>query len=719
MIETHKSFCRFCHVFCGIQVDVDKAANRVVAVRPDRDNLVSQGYTCPKGRAEMERLYHPNRLLSSRKRVGDEFVDIGKRQALDEVGAKLREIIDQHGPESVAVYIGDAGHRMSASGPWFVRKWLDAIGSRGFYTSYTVDSPSLVVAMQRLWGSLMPFSLFDIDHADVCMFIATNPVVSHMLTMPQSNPSKRLRDARKRGMKLIVIDPRRCEVAKVADIHLQVKPGEDATLLAALIKVILDRRLYAQDYVAQFGSGLAELHDAVGSFDLDYASRRTGVPAQLIEDAAVAFATAGSGAATSGTGLHMARHQNLTTQLVMTLNALCGRYDRRGGMLAMPGTLAPEMPEGSGPIPLPLHPGPVSRVRGIRALTNWLGVEEMPSNTLTDEILTPGKGQIRALIVHGGNPALVFPDEAGTVKALKSLDLLVVNELFMSATAKYADYVLACRHPYERADVPRLMDAFFPFPYSQYTPPLVQAPDSVFQEFEVFWDLARQLGVKLDIPGISMEHQPTADEMLDGLNAGSRIPMAKIREHAEGHIWGDTVSRAGHILPGMIGNANKRFDLAHPEVVAELREVQTEYWAEGGGYAPSDEHAFRMITYREDDVYCTQGQNLPDLRRRIPYNPVMMNPDDMQALGLADGDAVKVSSSYGSVEGLVAGGVEFPRGVIGIAHGWGDPAEPGGPREKGINVQRLIPDDQDFDPITGLAQMSAIAVSVVPLAQGH
>lgn len=147
--------------------------------------------------------------------------------------------------------------------------------------------------------------------------------------------------------------------------------------------------------------------------------------------------------------------------------------------------------------------------------------------------------------------------------------------------------------------------------------------------------------------------------------------------------------------------------------------MQAEYWSEGGGYAAAEQHAFRMITYREGDVYCTQGQNLPDLRRRIPYNPVMMNLDDMQALGLADGDAVKVWGNYGSVEGLVSGGVEFPKGVIGIAHGWGDPAEPGGPREKGINVQRLIPDDRDFDPITGLAQMSAIAVSVQRIAALH
>jgi len=714
MIETHKSFCRFCHVFCGIEVDVDKSKNRVVAVRPDRDNLVSGGYTCRKGRAEMERIYHPDRLLSSKKRVGDEFVDIEGQQALDEISAKLRDIIDKHGPDSVAVYMGDACHRMSASGPWFVRKWLDALGSKGFYTSFTVDSPSLVVAIQRLWGALMPFSKLDIEHAEVVMFVATNPVLSHHLTMPQSNPSRRLADELKRGAKLIVLDPRVTQVARKADIHLQVRPGEDATLLAAMIKVILDRGLHDKEYVAAYGNGLEELHQAVSDFDLDYAARRTGVPASLIEEAAVMFASARTGAATSGTGLHMARHQNLTTQLVMTLNALCGRYDRRGGMVCMPGVLTPAMPEEPGPIPIPLHPGATTRIRGLKAISSWLGYEEMPANVITDEILTPGEGQIKALIVTGGNPALVFPDEEGTVKALKSVELLVVNELFMSATAKFADYVLACRHPYERTDVPRLMDNYFPFPFMQYSPALVEAPPGVFQEFEIFWELARQLGIDLGIPGVSMDRKPTADEMLDGLNADSRIPMDEIRKHPNGHIWGEKESRVGHILPNMIGYPDKRMKLAHPEVVSELREVRNEFWSDDAGYEADENYAFRMITYRIDDVYCTQGQNLPSLRKRAPYNPVVMNPEDLEALNLDEGDSVIVRNSFGELEGLVALGKDLPRGVIGIAHGWGDPSEPGGPREKGINVQRLIDDNRNFDPITGLAQQSAVAVNVVP-----
>ncbi len=712
MVVTKKSFCRFCHIFCGLELDIDVEKNRIVSLRGDRENASSQGFTCVKGRAELERLYHPERLLSSKKRCNGEFVDIDAEQALDEIAQKLRAIIDQYGPRAVAVYAGDAGHRMSTSGPWFLRKWLDALGSPGLYTSFTVDSPSLVVAAQRFFGALMPFSLFDMANADVAMLIGANPVVSHMLLLHQSNAMKRLRDARKRGMKLIVVDPRRCDVARLADIHLQVKPGEDATLLAAMIKVILEQKLYDKEYVAKYASGLDELCEAVRPFELDYAASRTQVPADLIQKAAVMFATAPRGAVQTGTGLAMARHQNLSNQLAMTINGLCGRYDRRGGLTCQPGVLGPAQPENREPIPLPLHTDTVSRVRGIKAMYNWLGIEEMPSNCLADEIQQPGDGKVRALIVHGGNPALVFPDEEGTIKALKSLDLLVVTDLFMSATAKHAHYVLASRHPFERTDIPRLMDAFYPFPFMQYTPPMVNPPDGVLQGFEIFWGLAKRLGMNLDIPGISLDCKPTADEMLDGLNYGSRIPMDEIRKYPGGRVYGDRDPNVGGIIPNMIGHPDKRMALGHPEVIEELREVRAEPVMQGGGYEAHERYAYRMITYRMEEVYCTQGQNLPSLRKLASYNPVLMNADDMHSLGVKDGDVVNVTNQFGSLEGIVKSSKDLNRGVIGLAHGWGDPADPRGVREKGSNVQRLIPDDYRYDRVTGLALMSGVPVNV-------
>jgi anaerobic selenocysteine-containing dehydrogenase len=694
-------------------VEVDVEGDRVIAVRGDRENAVSEGYTCPKGRAEVERIHHPDRLLSPRKRIDGRMVAIQPEQALDEIAQRLREIVDRHGPRAVAVYVGCGGHRTSTGGPWFVRKWLDALGSPGLYTSLTIDSPSLFLAGHRFFGGPVPANLFDIANADVAMFVGTNPVASHqIMTMPQSNPTRRLRDAQKRGMKLIVVDPRRSDVARRADIHLQLRPGEDATLLAGMIRIIIERKLYDSDYVERCVSGVDALREAVEDFDLEYVSSRCGVPAGLIARAAETFATAPRGGAQSGTGLHMARHQNLATQLVMTLNGLCGRYDRPGGLVRNVGVLNFEIPENVGPAPIPHFAGPESRIRGIKGTFSLLGFyPEMPTNTLTDEMLTPGEGQIRALIVNGGNPALVFADEASTVRALKQLDLLVVNDLFVSATAKFADYVLAVKHPFERTDVPRLMDFSYPFPFSQYASPLVTPPAGVMEEWEIFWELATRLGLSLDIPGLSMAHKPSADELLDALHANSRIPLDEVRRYPGGHVWGERELRAGGVIPNMIGHEDRKMAAGHPEVLAELREVRAEPGT-GCGYAPGERFGFRMITYRMKESYCTQGQNLPSLRQKRSFNPVLMNPQAMRTLGVQTGDVVEVDSGHGRLEGIAEATEDLAPEVIALAHGWGDPSDDRDVREKGCNVQRLIPDDVRYDPVTGLALQSAVPVNV-------
>ena len=713
MIETRKSFCRFCHVFCGVEVDVDVDRQRVVAVRGDRDNEVTRGYTCLKGRAEVERIHHPERLLAPERRDGHGWSRLSLPQALDEVAERLGDIVARHGPDAVAVYTGCGGHRTAAGGPWFVRRWLDALGSSRMYTSYTIDSPSLSVAANRFFGGLIPVNLPDVARTDCLMFVGTNPAASHQLSMPQSSPSARLNEARRRGMKMIVVDPRRSDVARRADIHLQVKPGEDATLLAAIVKVILDRELQDHDYVAQYVSGVEALHEAVRPFDLEYAERRTGVSGEKIESAAVLFATARTSAANSGTGLHMAIHHNLATQLVMTLNGLCGRYDRPGGMIRSEGALGRRFTSDMQAAPPPTPPK--SRIRGISALNGLFGAYfEMPTNTLADEILTPGEGQIRALIVNGGNPALVLAEAASAAKALEELDLLVVLDLFRSATAGFADYVFGVRHPFERVDVSKLMDASYPIAFGHYTPALVEGPEHTLEEWEVFWELAARLGIPLRVGGLTPERRPTSDEMLDAMYRHSRHPLDELRKHPSGCAFAERHLAAGGVIPNLIAHEDKRMAAGHPDVLAELREVRAEPVVAGGGYAVGEEFGFRMITYRMKEVYCTQGHNLPSLAVRRSYNPVLMNPAAMRELALEEGDAVCVENGNGRVQGIVESSDDVAARTIAFAFGWGDPHDPRPAREKGTNVQALTSDDDRYDGVTGLALQSAIPVNVRP-----
>ncbi len=698
-VSTVKSFCRFCHAFCGVELDV--ADGRIVALRGDPDNPVSRGYTCRKGRAEIERLEHPDRLRQAHWRDGDTLVPMGTADVLDRVADRLAHIVAEHGPDAVAVYVGCGGHRSAAGGPWFARRWLDGLGSSRMYTTFTIDSPSMITAATRMFGSPVPLMLLDIDHADVALFVGTNPTTSHFLTLPQPDPRRRLNEARRRGMQLVVIDPRRTEVAQMADLHLQVRPGEDAALLAGMVRTIITEGLYDREFVARHASGLDDLAAAVAPFDPAYVERRSGIGADQAAEAARRAATAASGGALSGTGVHMGPFQTLTTQLVMVLNVLCGRYDRRGGLTRHAGVLNVPIPELTRPVTMPQYEAPTVRIRDIPGSFNWLGFfEELPTGTLTDEILTPGDGQVRALIVHGGNPALAFPDADGTAKALDSLDLLVVNDLFLTATAQRAHAVLAMAHPFERPDLPRLADAQFPMPFSMYTPAVVPPPEGVLEDWEPFWELAQRMGFRIDLEGLPEDRRPTTDELLDLLHRDARIPFEEIRRHPDGAVFGPPEPLVGGIVGTMVGHEANPMALGHPGLLGDLAAAHG---------APVDELPLRLITYRMKDVYCTQGQNLPSLARRAPRNPALVHPDTLAAAGLADGDRVLLDSGFGQVEAVVEASGDVGPGTVACAFGWG------GPDDGGTNIQHLIPDDERYDTTTGQALQSAVPIRLVRL----
>jgi anaerobic selenocysteine-containing dehydrogenase len=264
-MHTRKTFCRFCHANCAIEVDID--GDRAVAVRGDVSDPLFGGYTCMKGRELPAQANHPERLRSSQRRLPDgAFAAISSGDALDEIAGRLAAIRDRHGPRAIATYCGTYGFMNSAALP-VALGFHHGLGSPSFYTSITIDQPAKVYLGSRVgaWlGGPQPFS-----RADVSMMIGNNPLTSHYAwqgSVPPFSPSRRLRDAKARGLKLICVDPRRTMVAQLADIHLQVRPGEDATLLAGMLRLILEEELHDREFCERHVTGLAELHRAIIEF---------------------------------------------------------------------------------------------------------------------------------------------------------------------------------------------------------------------------------------------------------------------------------------------------------------------------------------------------------------------------------------------------------------------------------------------------------------------
>ncbi|MCH2169566.1 molybdopterin-dependent oxidoreductase [Myxococcota bacterium] len=721
MPETHYSFCRFCHASCAIKVTVEDG--RAVSVIGDKDNPVYHGYTCAKGRALPEQHANPERLMHSMKRQSDgSHAAIPVAQAMDEIAAKVQDILDRHGPRSVALYTGTFSFPYPASTP-LAAAWLQAMGSPMHFTSATIDQPGKMVApalLGRWEGGPHPF-----DDSDTWLLVGANPTISKSIGIPCTNPARHLHQATQRGMKLIIIDPRRTEAARAAHVHLQPRPGEDPTILAGMIRVILDENRVDQAFIDENVQGMEALRKAVAPFTPEYVERRADVPAHDLITAARTFADAERGCANVGTGPNMAPRGNLTEYLCLVLATICGRWLREGERIPNPGVLmAPAFARAQASPPVPGWGfGEKMRVRGLSDTACGL-----PTAALADEILLPGDGQVKALFSLGGNPMAAWPDQVKTHAAMEALELNVTVDIKMSATAKLADYVIAPKLSLETEGMTLPCESLtpyvmgYPVPYAQYTPAIVEAPEGsdLIEDWEFFYGLGQRMGHQLrvaaayswgpdneapEITELDMVQKPSNDDLFDYLTRGSRIPLAEVKQYPRGQIFEDSDA----VVRPRDPSCEARLDVANSVMVDELAEVSTE------PLERDDEYRFRLVSRRLPDVHNSAGRDIPKLVRKYPYNPAFMHESDLRALEVEPGEVVAIHSRYGSILGVVEIENDIRPGVISMPHAFGDaPGDENDARVRqiGSNTGKLSSVEQEFDPYTGIPRMSAIPVNV-------
>ena len=361
--RTETTFCRVCHASCPMEVDIDD--NQVVTLRGVVDDPLFEGYTCIKGRALPDQFADPNRIVTPlRRRPDGTFEELSSTDALDGIAAELRRIIDEYGPRAVASYTGTGGYQNSVAVP-AARAFHKGIDSPSFYTSVTIDQPAKTTAPFRV--GIWEAGVHGFRDADVLMAIGYNPMVSSygpVGGLQGTNPFTVLRRRKEEGLKLIVVDPRRTELATQADIHLQVKPGEDAVLVAGMIRHLLDNDLHDHEFCEQWVDQLDEIRLAVEPYTLEAVAERCALDAADIAAAAEMFAAGPRGSAGTGTGPNMAKHPSLTEHMVIVMNTICGRYNREGDELESGALLYPEPPHRAQVI-APRNPatGPPARIR--------------------------------------------------------------------------------------------------------------------------------------------------------------------------------------------------------------------------------------------------------------------------------------------------------------------------------------------------------------------
>ncbi|UXA18038.1 molybdopterin-dependent oxidoreductase [Mycobacterium sp. SMC-4] len=725
---TQPGICRICSAHCGVLATV--VDGKLAKVAGDPDNPMFKGYTCAKGRALPDIHNNPHRLLHSQKRRPDgTYAPITAEHAMDEIATRLQELIDTRGPRSVALYLGTNGMPYPASA-LMANAFIRAIESPMFFTANTIDQPGKQIALAAhghwLGGDI------DFHEADSWMLIGTNPLVSKAIGIPGQNPAQNLRAAIHRGMKLIVIDPRRSQTAARAAIHLQPRPGEDVTIVAGIINFVISEGLCDTAFLAENVSGFDELARAVAGFTPDYVARRADIPVQQFLDAAQLFATYGSrpGMVNAGTGANFSLHGSLLEYLCLCLTTICGRWQRAGERVVRPNALMPAFVAKAQPHPPYEGWGYGERLR-VRGLTDT--VAGMPTAALADEILLEGDGQVKALICIGGNPMAAWPDQRKTLRALESLDLLVTLDTEMSLTSRLADYVIA---PMMQMETPAMTmgselikyytsGTGIPAAYAQYVPRIVDPPagSDLIEEWQFFLGLATRMHLDMWFVnffggggGRFMESAPvvinftgdtsmTTEELFAQMCSTSRIPFDEVARHKHGKIF-----EVDDVVAERDADCTARLDVGNDYLLAELAEVLGEDYASA---RDDSTYPFRLIPRRHGSFMNSSGTNLATLNRGKPYNPAYMHPDVIAALGLQSGAAVTVTSPHDAIPCVLEGDDTLRHDVIAMHHAFGGlPSEDGEFRERGSNVGRLVPTDTEYDPITGLPRQGNIPVRV-------
>ncbi len=703
-METKRTFCRLCAASCGLSIEVHN--NHITKVTGDRDHAMSRGYTCIKGRHVVDQLNHPERLRGCLRRGRDGFENIGSTEALDEIAAKLSSIRDAHGPDAIASFCGTAAYFSAPAVP-VSRAWHAGLGSRNRFSTMTIDQAAKIIAVMKCgtWGG-GPHSFAS---ADVIMLIGSNPFVSalHQMGGPPGFRPTALREAKERGLKVIVVDPRLTETARMADLHLPVKPGQDAALIAGLIHVILAEDLHDAQFCAAHVDGLEALRTAVAPFTPQMAASRAGIEPELLIRAARMFAEGPRGVAGSGTGPDMAPHPHLSEQLLVGLNSICGRWSREGEKLGVPSLLTPALPRPAQAIARELLPPELndaanserSRIRGVRQVFN-----EMPTGVLADEILTPGDGQVRALLVMGANPVACWPDPVRTIEALSALELLVCVDVVQNETTRLADYIIAPKHSLERADLSTYQDMLWEEPFAQYTEPVVEPHGDLLEDWQVFAGLAQRMGTPIELAGGALESQDEDTlSVLEKILPDTKVPLRRIAQFEGGHIFHEAEAVVGPPIPGLDG----KLCIAPEDAIAELARVAEE------PDPLASEFTHLLVVRRLKHVANSVGRDFPKSMEVSRHNAAYLHPDDLAQLGVREGALVEIASAEGCIDAVVEADPDLRTGVVSMAHGFGRPGAggaPGDPRKVGSSTARLLSSRDSLDPVIAMPRFSAIPV---------
>ena len=737
--RTALRICPLCEATCGMVLTLD--GDRVVSARGDRDDVFSHGFICPKGASYPELDNDPDRLQVPLVRRDGELVETSWDDALRTAVEGLSRAAADAGA-GIGVYLGNPNAH-TVSGGLYSPQLVRALKTRLVFSASTLDQMPKQVACGYLFGNPFAFTVPDLDRTDHLVIIGANPLVSNGSVATAADFPGKLKELRRRGGRLTVIDPNRTRTAEVADRHIAPRPGTDGALLFGVVSALFDENLVSPDLggLEEYVTGIEQLRTAAMDFPPEVVAEHCGVTAHQIRALARDIAAGPRACVYGRIGTSTVRFGTITSWLVDVVNLLTGNLDRPGG------AMFPISPIASAPRP----PRPGRGFSTGRWSTRVSGhpevCSELPTAVLPEEIETPGDGQIRALLTIAGNPVLSAPDGERLSAALDRLDFMVSIDPYLNETTRHADVILPPPPPSYTPHFDILLSTVAVHSTGRYSPPVLALPDGRPDEVEIVCRLTLGvLGVGVDAdPGLVDQQiiaavlgkevadatSPVAGRDVDELTAmladgpgyerrldmmlrlgpfgdafGTHpdgLTLKKLKDHPHGIDLGPMTPR----IPEVLRTPSGRIELAPEPILADIPRLRASIDEPAGGLL--------LIGRRHLRSNNSWMHNLPALSGGTNRCTLLIHPDDAARLGVTD--TAIVTGPAGKLEVPVEITEAIRPGVVSLPHGWGHTA-PGtrlsvAATHPGVNVNSLL-DSSLLEPLSGTSVLNGVPVEVAP-----
>lgn len=696
---THFRTCNLCEAMCGLAIELED--EHIVSIRGDDDDPFSRGHICPKAVALMDVYSDPDRLRHPVRKTSSGWRTIAWEEAFDLVATGLRRTAEQHGRDAVGLYLGNPNvHNLGSMLVGSVVKRM--LRTRNVYSATSIDQLPHHFAARLMFGHYFLLPVPDLDRTDYLLILGANPVASNGSILTAPGIARRLDAIRDRGGRIVVVDPRRTETADRADRHLYIQPGRDVLLLLAIVETMFREKLANPGRLADFTDGIDKLAAAASRFPPERVAAALGIEPSEIRRLARELATADRAACYGRIGVSTQEYGGICQWLINAINVVTGNLDRPGGSMFTTPAFDIAQPQRAGKLGRW-----TSRVRG---LPEFLG--ELPVAALSEEISTPGDGQIRALLTVAGNPALSTPDGRALNAALEGLDFMASIDIYVNETTRHADVILPPTTGLECEHYDVVFHSLAVRNTAKYSPALFAGAEGSRHDWQIFRELARRLASD-EIPFDERDprNAATPAQILDfGLRSGPyRLSLDQLRESPHGIDLGPLEPR----LPARLATENQRIALAPEAFLGDLERVDKL------AVEPAGNGGRLMLIGRRD--LRTNNSWMHNCRRLVKGPArctVMIHPSDAERLGVRDGQLVVVESRVGRIDLPAQVTDAIKRGVVSIPHGWGH-GRPGvrlrvATEHAGSSINDLT-DGSLIDELTGNAAVCGVPVEISPV----